>query len=122
MRPRCDDRVNIFEPRAESRRPYARLRDGASCIVRAMDRDQPASDRRRIADYLRSTADLTEYFRACRESGDLALVESALADMPEWATFHEVRSALGAAGLKLTVVTGNQYGATVERRRRVRTH
>ncbi|GAB6195459.1 hypothetical protein [Lysobacter xanthus] len=60
-------------------------------------------ENRRIADYLRSTADLTEYFRTCKQTGDLVLVESALRDMPEWATFHEVRSALGAAGLRLAV-------------------
>ncbi|TZF89657.1 hypothetical protein [Cognatilysobacter lacus] len=58
---------------------------------------------RRIADYLRSTADLIDYFRTCKQTGDLALVESALRDMPEWATFHEVKSALGAAGLRLGV-------------------
>lgn len=58
---------------------------------------------RRIADYLRSTADLTDFFRACGETGDLDVVESAFCDVPEWATFHEVRSALGAAGLHLCV-------------------
>ncbi|GAB1595127.1 hypothetical protein [Lysobacter claricitrinus] len=60
-------------------------------------------ENRRIADYLRSTADLTEYFRTCKQTGDMTLVESALRDMPEWATFHEVKSALGAAGLRLSV-------------------
>ncbi|MGY4514730.1 hypothetical protein [Lysobacter sp. HA18] len=60
-------------------------------------------ENRRIADYLRSTADLTEYFRTCKQTGDMTLVESALRDMPEWATFHEVKSALGAAGLRLGV-------------------
>lgn len=83
-------------------------------------------ENRRIADYLRSTADLTEYFRTCKETGDLALVESALRDMPEWATFHEVRSALGAAGLRLCVapLTPADRGlpAHVERRKGPRTH
>lgn len=81
---------------------------------------------RRIADYLRSTADLTDYFRTCRETGDLGLVESALRDMPTWATFHEVRSALGAAGLRLTVkpLTMEDRASTahVERRRGPRAH
>ena len=81
---------------------------------------------RRIADYLRSTADLTDYFRTCRESGDLALVESALRDMPDWATFHEVRSALRAAGLQFAVraltVDDRSSPTLAERRRGPRTH
>jgi hypothetical protein len=81
---------------------------------------------RRIADYLRSTADITEYFRTCRETGDLTLVESALRDMPDWATFHEVRSALGAAGLRLCVkmLTADDRASArqAERRRGPRTH
>lgn len=84
--------------------------------------DQP----RRTADYLRSTADLTEYFRSCREMGDLQLAESALRDMPEWATFHEVRSALGAAGLQLCIrplsVEDKRAGTHIERRKGPRKH
>ena len=83
-------------------------------------------ENRRIADYLRSTADLTEYFRTCRETGDLTLVESALRDMPEWATFHEVKSALGAAGLRLSVTplpaADKVLPDYVERRRGPRMH
>ena len=83
-------------------------------------------ENRRIADYLRSTADLTEYFRTCRETGDLTLVESALRDMPEWATFHEVKSALGAAGLRLSVAPLTAADRVlpdyVERRRGPRMH
>ncbi|HEY4529985.1 MAG TPA: hypothetical protein VIG97_06625 [Luteimonas sp.] len=83
-------------------------------------------ENRRIADYLRSTADLTEYFRMCRQTGDMALVESALRDMPEWATFHEVKSALGAAGLRLGVTPLTAADKVlpdhVERRRGPRMH
>ncbi|GAB2506196.1 hypothetical protein [Lysobacter humi (ex Lee et al. 2017)] len=83
-------------------------------------------ENRRIADYLRSTADLTDYFKMCRQTGNLALVESALRDMPDWATFHEVRSALGAAGLRLGVapLTSDDKRSTafVERRKGPRTH
>ena len=83
-------------------------------------------ENRRIADYLRSTADLTEYFRTCKQTGDLTLVESALRDMPEWATFHEVKSALGAAGLRLCVtpltVADKVLPEFVERRRGPRKH
>lgn len=81
---------------------------------------------RRIADFLRSTSDLTEYFRTCRETGDLTLVESALRDMPDWATFREVCGALQAAGLRLSVkplsVGERKSAALVERRRGPRTH
>jgi hypothetical protein len=84
------------------------------------------ADNRRIADYLRSPSDLTEYFRTCRATGDLMLVESALRDIPEWATFHDVRSALGAAGLRLSVraVSAEEAHSPtyVERRRGPRTH
>lgn len=55
---------------------------------------------RRTADSLRSTSDLTEYFRTCRETGDLSRVDSALRDMPDWATFRGVCAALRAAGLR----------------------
>lgn len=83
-------------------------------------------DHRRIADYLRSTADLTDYFRTCKQTGDLALVESALRDMPDWATFHEVRSALGAAGLRFAVTPVQAVDRAtpkqVERRKGPRTH
>lgn len=81
---------------------------------------------RRTADFLRSTADLTEYFRACRQMGDMALVERALQDVPEWATFQEVKSALGAAGLTMTVkplTAGAPVpGVQAERRRGPRRH
>lgn len=62
------------------------------------------AENRRIADHLRSTADLAEYFRMCRETGDMTLVESALRDIPEWATFRDVKDALGSAGLRLCVM------------------
>ncbi|GHE42774.1 hypothetical protein ACFOED_11390 [Vulcaniibacterium thermophilum] len=61
------------------------------------------AENRRIADHLRSTDALAEYFRTCHETGDLRLVESALRDVPEWATFRDVREALRAAGLRLAV-------------------
>lgn len=81
---------------------------------------------RRFSEYLRSTADLADYLRTCRETGDLSLVEAALRDMPEWATFHEVRSAVGAAGLQLCVrplsADANRSTPAVERRRGPRTH
>lgn len=84
------------------------------------------ADNRRIADYLRSPSDLAEYFRTCRATGDLMLVESALRDIPEWATFDEVRGALGAAGLRLAVRAMSREearsAAHVERRRGPRTH
>ena len=83
-------------------------------------------ENRRIADYLRSTGDLTDYFRTCKQTGHLMLVESALRDMPEWATFHEVRSALGAAGLRLVVApltpADKVLPEHVERRRGPRKH
>ena len=83
-------------------------------------------ENRRISDYLRSPADLAEYFRTCRATGDLALVESALRDIPEWATYHDVRGALGAAGLRLAVrpLGADEVRSTgyVERRRGPRTH
>jgi hypothetical protein len=84
------------------------------------------AENRRIADYLRSPADLAEYFRTCRATGDLVLVESALRDIPDWATFDEVRRALGAAGLRLSVraisTEDARSPAHVERRRGPRTH
>ena len=84
------------------------------------------AENRRIADYLRSPAHLAEYFRTCRSTGDLALVESALRDIPDWATFAEVRSALGAAGLRLAVLAMSseeaRSPAQQERRRGPRTH
>lgn len=61
------------------------------------------ADNRRIADHLRSTDALAEYFRICHETGDLRLVESALRDVPKWATFHDVREALRLAELRLTI-------------------
>lgn len=83
-------------------------------------------ENRRISDYLRSPADLAEYFRTCRATGDLALVESALRDIPEWATFHDVRDALTAAGLRVSVralsAEDARSSAHVERRRGPRTH
>ena len=84
------------------------------------------ADNRRIADYLRSPTDLAEYFRTCRATGDLTLVESALRDIPAWATFDDVRSALQAAGLRLSVRAMSADDARspsyVERRRGPRTH
>lgn len=84
------------------------------------------AENRRIADYLRSPADLTEYFRTCLATGDLALVESALRDIPDWATFHDVRGALVAAGLRLSVrpLSAEEVRAPgqVERRRGPRMH
>ena len=83
-------------------------------------------EHRRIADYLRSTADLTDYFRTCKQTGDLALAESALRDMPEWATFQDVKSALNAAGLRLGVApltpVDKVLPENVERRRGPRKH
>lgn len=83
-------------------------------------------ENRRIADYLRSPADLAEYFRTCRATGDLALVESALRDVPEWATLADVRNALAAAGLRLSVrpLSAEEARApdAVERRRGPRMH
>ena len=83
-------------------------------------------ENRRISDYLRSPADLVEYFRTCRATGDLALVESALRDVPDWATFHDVRAALAAAGLRVSVraqgVDEARAPAQAERRRGPRTH
>lgn len=83
-------------------------------------------DQRRISDYLRSTADLTDYFRMCQQAGDPALLEAALRDMPDWATFRDVRSALTAAGLRMVLTplaTSEAHGApVVERRRGPRTH
>lgn len=82
---------------------------------------------RRTSDFLRSTGDLAEYFRACREMGDLVLVESALRDVPEWASFQDVRTALGAAGLRLGVKPMSTLGepgspVAFERRRGPRRH
>lgn len=83
-------------------------------------------ENRRISDYLRSTADLAEYFRTCRATGDLALVESALRDVPDWASFQDVQGALGTAGLCFSVralsVDDARSPARVERRRGPRTH
>ena len=46
--------------------------------------------------------------------------------MPEWATFHEVKSALGAAGLRLSVAALTPVDKVmpefVERRRGPRKH
>lgn len=84
------------------------------------------AENRRIADYLRSPADLAEYFRTCRATGDFTLVESALRDIPDWATFKDVRGALEASGLRLSVralSAGDMSAAgQVERRRGPRTH
>lgn len=89
-------------------------------------RGSSMAENRRIADYLRSPDDLAEYFRTCRATGDLTLVESALRDIPDWATFAEVRGALGAAGLRLAVLAmGSEEArspAQLERRRGPRTH
>ncbi len=83
-------------------------------------------ENRRISDYLRSPGDLAEYFRTCRATGDLGLVESALRDVPDWATFHDVRSALAAAGLCVSVRAAGRDDVRspghVERRRGPRTH
>lgn len=84
------------------------------------------AENRRIADYLRSPADLAEYFRTCRATGDLLLVESALRDIPDWATFQDVRGALGTAGLRLSVralaADEARSPTYTERRRGPRTH
>lgn len=83
-------------------------------------------ENRRISDYLRSPDDLAEYFRTCRATGDLALVESALRDVPDWATYKDVRSALNSAGLRVAVrplgVDDTRSTGYVERRRGPRTH
>ena len=83
-------------------------------------------ENRRISDYLRSPDDLAEYFRSCRATGDLALVESALRDVPDWATYQDVRGALNAAGLRVAVrplsVDDARSTGYVERRRGPRTH
>ena len=83
-------------------------------------------ENRRIADYLRSPSDLAEYFRTCRATGDLALVESALRDVPDWATLTDLRGALATAGLRLSVrplgAEEARAPGAVERRRGPRMH
>ena len=52
---------------------------------------------------IRTTADLGTYLAACYDDGGAELVQRALDEVPDWMTFHEVRSAVGQAGLRLTM-------------------
>lgn len=59
--------------------------------------------RRRADDCIRTTADLGNHLAACYAHGAAEAVQDALQNVPDWMTFHEVRSAVGQAGLRLTL-------------------
>lgn len=50
---------------------------------------------------LQSSAYALAHLRAALEAGDPALVVAALATVPEWVSFYDVRAALAEAGLRL---------------------
>ncbi|WP_460833463.1 hypothetical protein [Lysobacter humi (ex Lee et al. 2017)] len=64
---------------------------------------------------LQSSAYALAHLRAAMEAGDPALIVEALAAVPEWVSFYDVRAALAEGGLRLRMEAVPSRRATASR-------